>query len=255
MSAGRILFIEDQFDTLKGYLKLFKECSLVSDDEYQKISRFKGDNQKEKFENFNSVLGPRIEAATCFVDAFKKIKSAKRGTEYDWFFIDRNLFLYDDIHNLYENGDEICFYKNFSREFFDGFEFSDVDNYEKNKKIFVGDYLIVVLINAGVPIEKICFLTANNDSSVENLLKSPFLHGEKLPRVIDKKGQELEKILGEESPCAKIRFLYRDIFHNKKVDDVFGPYIEDFISILAKHYKDGKNVQYNQKAMASCLEI
>ena len=241
MSAGRILFVEDQYDTLKSYLKVLKTCNLITDDELKEINRFKGDTQKEQFEKFNSVLNGRIEVATCFADAFEKIQEAKTGDEYDCFFIDRNLAGYSDIDMLFTKNHQIKAQKEFSKDFFNGFKSSPEDT-----KIFIGDYFVVVLINAGVPIEKIYFLTANNNG-IQELLKSPYLHANRLPRYIDKTNDSFEEDLIEilnNSHCAKVRFLYKDIFENAKVKDIWGAYIEKFIAILAKRYKSGAKSNY-----------
>lgn len=241
MSAGRILFVEDQYDTLQSYLKVLKTCNLITDDELKEINRFKGNTQKEQFEKFNSVLNGRIEVATCFADAFEKIQEAKTGDEYDCFFIDRNLAGYSDIDMLFKKNHQIKAQKEFSQDFFNGFKSSSEDT-----KIFIGDYFVVVLINAGVPIEKIYFLTANNNG-IQELLKSPYLHANRLPRYIDKTNDSFKEDLIEilnNSHCAKVRFLYKDILGNAKVKDIWGAYIEKFIAILAKRYKSGAKSNY-----------
>ena len=90
-------------------------------------------------------------------------------------------------------------------------------------------------------------LIEHPDSSIEELEKSPLLHQNRLPRIITKSvdDNEIKKIL-QNSPCAKIRFLHRDIFANEKVQEIFGPYVEEFIAALARRYKYGSNAKYRK---------
>ena len=193
-------------------------------------------NEKDKkeyyFNEFNKFWNGNAECPTSFKNAYELIESIGSGEDYEWIFIDRNLEFYHDIDDVCKekNPDIKIGEKKFTKSFFEGI------------KKYVGDYLFIMLINAGVPIEKICFLTANSNNTIEELKESLYLHKEQIPQIIakDDDGYEnLKKIL-QNSHCAKIRFLYREIFNNKKVEDIFGPYIEDFITMLAERYKNGQ---------------
>ena len=91
---------------------------------------------------------------------------------------------------------------------------------------FLGDYFVVMLLNANVPIEKICFFTNNTDeNTLETLRKSSYLHDNNIPDVIRKSDNSpalIEKL--RHAHRSKIRFSYKDIFNNQKVNDIWGSY-------------------------------
>lgn len=241
-TGSKILFIEDEINLDNKIIGCLEAARLISGDISDR-------------EELNESTDGNIVIATSFTDAFEKIISLGDGSEYEWIFIDRNLAEYaisseetiilrDYITSKLEDffiGDQI-----FTKKFFNGLiqEYSNTGE----QRIFAGDYLFIMLINAGVPIEKICFLTANNDASMEELTKSPYLHKKRLPEVISKDSDGYKKLEEKlrDSHGAKVRFLYREIFNNEKVKNVFGSYIEQFISVLAKRYKYGSNATYTK---------
>ena len=239
-TGSKILFIEDEINLDDKIIDALEAAGLIAGDI--------GDRDA-----LNNKTNGNIVIATSFTDAFERIISLGDGSEYEWIFLDRNLAEYaissekstkikEYIGSSIEDfsiGDKV-----FTKKFFDGFT---CNNSENEQLILAGDYLFITLINAGVPIEKICFLTANNDSSVKMLEKSPYLHKKRSLQILDKSDaagfSDLEDIL-KNSHKAKIRFLYRDIFNNTKVQNIWGPYIEDFIAILAKRYASGAGAGY-----------
>ena len=242
--GSKILFIEDATEMDEQIINILEKADLIEGDILDRNA-------------LNESSHGNIVIATSFEDAFDRIISLGDGFEYEWIFIDRNLGEYnifsgdgsistlaDFITNTEESWNDFSIgSKVFKKEFFKGVSGTN------NQSIFVGDYLFITLINAGVPIEKICFLTANNDNSIEELEKSPFLHKKRLPQIIGKGSdgweEELETIL-RDSHCAKIRFLYQKIFNNKKVNEIFDPYISDFITILAKQLKYGMEKRFEK---------
>ena len=243
-TGSKILFIEDETSKDNSIMDALEAANLITGDIDDRNA-------------LNDETNGNIVIATSFADAFKRIISLGDGSEYEWIFIDRNLAEYaissenNEKLDEYTNSDTEYFSidsKVFKKDFFKSLLYTVTKDDNVEKLILAGDYLFATLVNAGVPIEKICFLTANNDSSIEMLEQSLYLHTKRLPQIIDKTPDgygELKKIL-KDSHKAKIRFLYRDIFNNIKVKDIFSPYIEDFITILAKRYKSGTEAEYTK---------
>ena len=241
-TGSKILFIEDESNLDNKIIDVLEDAGLINGDVSDR-------------ETLNKQTNGDIVIATSFQDAFKRITALGDGSEYEWIFLDRNLAEYEILSENsstlieYINNDSVDFSiddRIFSKKFFNGFVQGDLQRGQP--KLFVGDYLFIMLINAGVPVEKICFLTANNDASMEELTKSPYLHKKRLPEVIEKTPEGYKGLVKklQHPHNAKIRFLYRDIFHNKKVDHVFGSYIEDFIAVLAKRYKSNADTEYTK---------
>ena len=166
-TGSKILFIEDQTNIDQQIINCLEVAELLDSDIYGR-------------EELNEKTNGNIVIATSFRDAFERIIELGDGLEYEWIFLDRDLahyafssenstilqeYIASDSEDL-SIGDQI-----FTKKFFNGLVQGDSNTGEQH--IFAGDYLFIMLINAGVPIEKICFLTANNDASMEELRKSP----------------------------------------------------------------------------------
>ncbi|MBQ7395630.1 MAG: hypothetical protein IJW08_03730 [Lentisphaeria bacterium] len=250
-SGSKILIIDDERSGISDFSKALCVCLSSTEEEgkdrydkwkaidYQMPKPESGksvsikDRDEYYFNKFNDFWAGNAICPRSFEDAYRLVNAIGTGEEYNLIFIDRNLENYHDL----KNGQEIQIdEKIFTKEFFQGING------------FVGDYLFIMLKNSGVSLEKICFLTANNDASIEELKKSPYLHKKQLPEIIDKSenGYEELKIKLKYSHNAKIRFLYKDMFNNEKIQEIFGPYIENFIAVLSKRYKYGRNAKYDK---------
>lgn len=197
------------------------------------------DKDEYYFNQFNNFWAGNAICPRSFEDAYRIVGAIGTGEEYSLIFIDRNLETYHDIGRRIEIGD-----KEFSPEFFAG----------SNK--FAGDYLFSMLATAGVPIEKICFLTANNDASIEELGKSLFLLNKLPPKIISKTDKGYKEVVEILNDChkAKIRFLYKELFENKKVCDIFGENIDKFIAILAKQSKHENSSKDDGNTLRKMIE-
>lgn len=242
--AGKILFVEDALTFVEDELTKLEGTLIGS---ALKNLGILGDDGK-----LNANCYGVVEFANGFRDAVEKIINAGDGADYSWFFLDRNLECFSDVKNgkkitvKLPGGDQIVF----SEVFFQCF------------KSFEGDYLYFLLRKAGVPIEKICFLTGNDPSSDKKSLQStPFVFGEKTPEVIVKLKPDPNQVaLGfvnddrvkiENSPDAdvvalvekigntpqvQLRCRYSEIFKNEtKLNNIFGnDIINRFLGVLEK---------------------
>ena len=233
--ASKILFIEDQLeDITKVILQCLRDSGLIKLEEFIKLRQLtkQGDNPIEPI-NKSEILKDKVEFAESFGDALERIKKAGNGFDYRWFFIDRNLEYFDDKKSRFDS--KFC-------DFFKGKE---------------GDYLYIRLRQAGVPDEKICFLTANGE---ENPFASSdfFDHSDpqSKPQVImkntaagkqpgesstsdGKAPKKLVEYLRSAGP-TKIRFKYKKIFGNQKIKAILGKKMEDFIELMARsEYPEG----------------
>ena len=232
MMASKILFIEDDVATItKSILPSLWNADLIkSAVDLTKLKNLteRRDNPIQQI-NKSEILKDKIEFAESFGDALERIKKAGNGFEYRWFFIDRNLEYFEDKQSRFDS--KFCvFFK------------------EKE-----GDYLYIRLRQAGVPDEKICFLTANGN-------ENPFAYSEffdhSKPLFIMKNTtagsqpgeastsdvkipKKLVEYLRSAGP-TKIRFKYKKIFSNQKIQSILGKKMEDFIELLARiEYPEG----------------
>ena len=151
---GKILFFDDEF-------KVWDTPHVISNT----VTRLIKDNSLTR----GFCFFPKT-----FEEAVKEIINAGDGKDYSWFIIDRNLGSFDDIKNA--GGVKVCGIE-FTKAFFDNF------------KGFEGDYLYFLLRKGGVPLEKICFLTANdcnNPGEKSELKATPFVFTNEMPQVIVK---------------------------------------------------------------------
>lgn len=253
----KILFIEDDVKTLKEFWIALRETGNGWVDSSDSVPvDFAAFNKY--FEDKNS---PVISITQSFSEAINIIKNINPN-EYGMIFIDRNLETYPDVAIKQIKVKDDATY---SKDFFDFFD------------KYLGDYLYFRLVDAGVPKEKLCFLTANNPQanmpqtdfktnlfvrhepqSISKLTSSrdtkeqsnvsSFMAALNNPQVTDErlkiKNKELIACLRELNETS-VRFKYSNIFNNKKVNEIFK---EDnilcFIAMLAKRYKDGLRAQY-----------
>ena len=258
-SGSKCLIIEDEKNGISDFSKVL--CSVLpsfqADSEQREkewlaiplnmpkpeSGRSASDKDKDEyyFNQFNAFWAGNAICPKSFEDAYRLVNAIGAGEEYELIFIDRNLENYHDI----KNGNEIQIdEKKFTKTFFEGLNG------------FAGDFLFLMLVNAGVPIEKICFLTANNDASIEDMEKSLFLQKKLPPKIIsktDKGYKEVKEILND-CQKAKIRFGYKELFENKKVCDIFGENINKFIAILAKQSKHENSSKDDGNTLRKMLE-
>lgn len=235
--SGKILFVDD-------------ECLNRFGEPHPHIIT----NTVHKLIKDGCLADEQCEIAKSFEDAVNKVINVKNGNDYSWIFIDRNLGTFTDINA--EKPITVKVDKNtieFNNKFFKNFE-----NFE-------GDYLYFLLRKNGVPIEKICFLTANdpnNNGENSRLRTSHLVFDKDIPNTIIKlektstkssmEGNDDDEYIANDddekklyetianSLSVQISFKYREIFNNEKVKDIFGPYINDFIKMLAERYKNGQ---------------
>ena len=231
-TGSKILLIEDAKDDLvTSFFATCKNANYIDKDMYRRISDWSPtyDQYTDLCQKINEEL-PNIRVAGSFQKAVELILQAAQGEDYEWFFIDRDLSNYKDVNTTFKVGE-----KEFNKSFSDSFG------------EFLGDYFVVMLLNANVPIEKICFFTNNTDEdTLKTLRKSPYLHDNNIPDVIRKSNNSpalIEKL--RHAHRSKIRFLYKDIFNNQKVNDIWGSYLELFIALLARRYS-GKAYEPSQ---------
>lgn len=165
---GKILFIDDECQKIDGPPHIIT-------------------NTVPKLVNEDKLAYEQCEIAESFADAVTKIINVKNGKDYSWIFVDRNLEKFSDIKDVKEKKSITVKVKvgeieiEFNNKFFDshaGFE---------------GDYLYFLLRKNGVPLEKICFLTANdpNNSGEKSELKTSHLVFDKdIPQTIIKLSTE-----------------------------------------------------------------
>ena len=161
--VGKILFIDDECPKLSGGPHIIT-------------------NTISMLVKNNCLAYEQCEIAESFTDAVKKIINVKSGKDYSWIFIDRNLEKFGDIKDVKENGIHIEVEVGENKIKFD-------KKFFESLACFEGDYLYFLLRKNGVPLEKICFLTANNPNSEgENseLKTSHLVFDKDIPRAIIK---------------------------------------------------------------------
>ena len=168
---GKILFIDD-------------ECQRLQSEERHIIT-----NTVSKLVKDGKLDYKQCEIAESFADAVTKIINVKNGSDYSWIFIDRNLEKFADIKNAKGKHDIVEVKVNEIKIKFD-------DKFFESHAGFEGDYLYFLLRKNGVPLEKICFLTANDpNSNGENsgLKTSHLLFDKDIPQTIIKLSKESSK--------------------------------------------------------------
>ena len=245
--AGKILFVDDECTSLKTPHAITNTLHEIG-------------NAEEK------VNSGTYKFAESFEKAVQVINEAGRGEDYSWFFIDRNLGEFSDIKNKSSRKiGEI----EFKHEFFECF------------KRFEGDYLYFLLRKAGVPIEKICFLTANDPSSngeASGLRATPFLFETEKPNCIikldnkqcvdsagnddddgstSKAAEEKLKEMITKTEEVQIRFVYKDIFENSWLEGNFRAtsLLNDFLKLLKKCKCNEKFDQNDGMTLRNMVEI
>ena len=248
--GGKILFVDDYFrekndiDCIQSTREMTMQTDCLKKQNDGECIQGALDDLK-KIEDFKDIE-KQVEFAKSFEEAVRKIVAAGDGADYSWFFLDRNLESFSDVKNelsvTLPGEAEI----KFSQKFFECF------------KNFEGDYLYFLLRKAGVPIEKICFLTGNDpNNSVDKSLKStPFVFGEKTPEVIRKGDPNKQpsspgdddadpKLTNAQEELVKkirntlqvqLRSRYSEIFkHETKLNNIFGnDIINRFLGVLEK---------------------
>ena len=255
--GSKILFIEDAKQQIISLWKALVNAGLVEG------------SPPSDFQQFNERFpDERIALATSFSDAINRINQIDCGREYAMIFIDRDLTFYEDIQKkeLLDIPGENDY---FTLEFFTAFG------------KYLGDYLYFRLIHAGVPKEKLCFLSANNpnDKLDKEFKATAFvLHR---PNYLSKgKGEmevsgsgdpmqsesEMKIILDEYNTSefikhlktydeAAVRFKYETIFENNKVHEIFArDDINQFISILSEFYNGKKRDLKSDSTLRKMIE-
>lgn len=240
--AGKILFIEDEHTDEGGFIQ-------------NALNEFKG------IEGFKDIK-KQVEIAENFEEAVRKIVAAGDGADYSWFFLDRNLSKFSDVPDE-ENKDPNKNSKLPGVELPSGEKIVFSEGFFQCFHEFEGDYLYFLLRKAGVPIEKICFLTGNdpNNDRGKSLQSTPFVFGEKTPEVIVKSKPDAnqsamsfvndDSVKIENSPTAdvaalvekigktpqvQLRCKYSEIFKDEeKLKDIIGEGNSNkFLEVLEK---------------------
>ncbi|MBE6376814.1 MAG: hypothetical protein E7050_10155 [Lentisphaerae bacterium] len=171
---GKILFIDD-------------ECQRLQSGEPHIIT-----NTVSKLVKDGKLEYTQCEIAESFADAVKKIINVKNGNDYSWIFIDRNLEKFADIKNAKEKSVVVEIEVDDIKIKFDNRFFESLAGFE-------GDYLYFLLRKNSVPLEKICFLTANDPkSNGENsgLKTSHLVFDKDIPQTIEKEKESVQSSIG-----------------------------------------------------------